>query len=36
MGPNLSIIINIPGITIVNDFSLDHMHLVYLRVIRKK
>lgn len=35
MGTTLSILTNIPGINIVNDFSLDYMHLVCLGVVKK-
>jgi len=35
MSPNLPILTNIPGINIINDFSLDYMHLVCLGVMKK-
>lgn len=35
IGPTMSILIDIPGIDIVNDFSLDYMHMVCLGVVKK-
>jgi len=35
IGSSMSILINIPNINIINCFSLDYMHLIYLGIVKK-